>query len=291
MKNNNLIAVLAFTTSLFVVSCNKENEEKLNSASNSQSEVLEEEYNVTFSTPTKYANIFSETDNSAGYSSLKNSLEDHSIKEEVHVTPTTSANGKLMTPTIYVNGQAIGQNGNSSLRTAKTGTHTNDIYGKNIKFSVSYGQANARVQSQEVDMYVPNLVEITNPLVATSEEMMPVVMKDDFVLEWNADTKNQEGLIVVVEYSGSCVFQEDNVKKHIQNVGLIEEDNGQTILDAALFEGIPDMSYAKLTLLRGNIDIQEIDGGLYKFFAETHSVLPFILAYDESHLEFYSDEE
>ena len=101
-------------------------------------------------------------------------------------------------------------------------------------------------------------------------------------LKWNTDLKNENGLVVVVEWSGMYVTgQKEN--KYVRNIDVITDDNGSTTLKNEIFNGIPENAIAFITLLRGNIaivdDYYSKQGNVdpYSLIAETHAILPFVL--------------
>ncbi|MDD3079971.1 MAG: hypothetical protein PHH37_12840 [Paludibacter sp.] len=166
------------------------------------------------------------------------------------------------------------------------------LYGQNVSFTLSRNipqnitglqKSNSTVSADTtVTMYIPELVEISSPKVETSKDLMPYCFYKNFVLKWNTDTKNENGLVVVVEWSGMYVTgQKEN--KYVRNIDIITDDNGSTTLKNEIFNGISENAIAFITLLRGNIAIvddyyskQEIIDP-YSLIAETHAILPFIL--------------
>jgi len=131
-------------------------------------------------------------------------------------------------------------------------------------------------------MYVPNIVSITNPAVKTEQEQYPLCDSKNFVLEWNADPLNKEGLVVIAEYFGFNAIPSDAQQTHILNTDYITLDNGKATLNPDLFNGMPNMAIVHIILLRGNVAIKDIEGESYKFFAESHMRLPIILIKDVS---------
>jgi len=111
---------------------------------------------------------------------------------------------------------------------------------------------------------------------------MPLCYCEGFVLEWNADPNNEEGLVIIAEYFGENVIPENSDDSHLQNVDMIENDNGKVVLNASIFNNIPNLAMVDLILLRGNVKIEEIDGETFKFYAETHQRMPIILVKDLS---------
>ncbi len=114
---------------------------------------------------------------------------------------------------------------------------------------------------------------------------MPACYYKDFLLEWNADPNNKEGLVIIAEYFGNNAIPTNDNNDHIFNTDIIKEDNGQAILNNDLFKNIPDLGIVHLILLRGNVKIEEIEGQLYKFFGESHVRMPIILVKNLNSIE------
>ncbi len=162
------------------------------------------------------------------------------------------------------------------------------LYGQNVSFTISRKIKSIsgiqRVSSNDttLTMYVPNLVEITSPKIENSADLFPYCYYKDFELKWNADNKNENGLVVIVEWTGMNIKGEKTAK-YIRNIDIIPTDNGSTVLNDKLFDNIPENAITYITLLRGNINIVEDylanlgQGESYRIVAESHAVLPLIL--------------
>ncbi|MCH7525328.1 MAG: hypothetical protein IIC74_10090 [Bacteroidetes bacterium] len=263
---------------LVITSCNNELQDSnvIESVQSKEAKKIESKYNLLDYTPNVYHNFFRNTDNSIGFSSLKpNSLKPHSIVKRTKF----SENSKQMR--FSINNETV--NGLSMSKSLPL-NKVNNIYGKTIRFRVNNRvdgfSINGEDTGTEIEMYVPELVEITNPAVTNLEERSPLCDSNNFVLEWNADPNNEEGLIVIAEYFGGNAIPEHSQDIRILNTDFIENDNGRTTLNTSLFQDIPNLSFVDIILLRGNVTIEEIEGELYKFFAESHVRLPIILVKD-----------
>lgn len=235
---------------------------------------IKSEYNLLNYSPNVYHDYFKQTDNTLGFSSLKpNALKPHNIVQR------TKFSEKGSRKSISINNISI-ETVSKSKRISLN--KSSDIYGKNVRFTVNTPNSNLKTgdDNSEVEMYVPELIEITNPSVTNVKERYPLCDANDFVLEWNADSNNEEGLVVIAEYFGGNAIPENSQDIHILNTDFIEIDNGRTSLSTDLFQDIPNLSIVHIVLLRGNIAIEEIEGELYKFYAESHMRLPIILVKD-----------
>jgi len=86
---------------------------------------------------------------------------------------------------------------------------------------------------------------------------IPLCYYDNFIVEWNSDTQNQNGVVVVAEWNGATISQSP------QNISIasvdIVDDTGIAALDTAIFRNMPDEALVNLWLIRGNLIT--IDGG------------------------------
>lgn len=297
MKKNIYFYVIFFAVVLY--SCKDVNLEK-NDKSNqiANNEVTE---NVLFSGETVYSKILRTDAKILGYSSQKdNSLSKEFLEILDETTSQLDSTNSAMKEkasggavSLSVNGINLSDLSNnipSGLQRIKAAAPV--LYGQNVSFTLSRNIPQNIKGSQKskssilsdttVTMYVPELVEITSPKVETSKDLMPYCFYKDFVLKWNTDLKNENGLVVVVEWSG-MYFTGKKENKYVRNIDVITDDDGSTTLKNEIFNGIPENAIAFITLLRGNItiidDYYSKQGNVdpYSLIAETHAILPFIL--------------
>lgn len=258
-----------------LLSCN--NEERLETTIIQEPSIdLKSSYNLLDITPNVYHDYFKQTEHSVGFSSLKaSSLSEHSVVERINIKDEKKK------ARLSINNKDID---NFVMSRIISKSNSSDIYGKTVRFKIgkkSNSEKNTDTSSEtEVEMYVPELVEITNPKIESEDDLFPICYYEDFVLEWNADPDNEEGLVVIAEYFGNNAIPQNSTNEHILNTDVIDVDDGHIVLNNDLFRDIPNLSIVHLVLLRGNVTIQEIEGELYKFFAESHVRLPVILVKD-----------
>ena len=170
--------------------------------------------------------------------------------------------------------------------------YNKQLFGNNVTFSLLNGNtgsssntamnapAFAPESGNNIDMYVPDLLDITFPTITKSNGMLPYCYYKDFVLRWNADPKNENGLVVVVEWDGTDIYG-TGYKEYVRNADVITSDNGECVLKNEIFDGIPQGAFAKITLLRGNIEVTEVtsEGKPQTFIvvAASEAILPFIM--------------
>lgn len=295
MKRNIYFYVVFFAVILY--SCKDVSIEKDKSNQTAENKVTE---NVLFTGKTVYSKILRTDTKILGYSSQKdNSLSKEFLEILDETTSQLDSTNSAMkvkgfgAVSLTVNGINLSDLSNnipSGLQRIKAAAPV--LYGQNVSFTLSRNIPQNIKGSQKskssilsdttVTMYVPELVEISSPKVETSKDLMPYCFYKDFVLKWNTDLKNENGLVVVVEWSGMYVTgQKEN--KYVRNIDVITDDNGSTTLKNEIFNGIPENAIAFITLLRGNIaivdDYYSKQGNVdpYSLIAETHAILPFVL--------------
>ena len=152
-----------------------------------------------------------------------------------------------------------------------------EMFGEIVNFDFSeMGVPTKGIRVGNIHMYVPAPVRISFPVYDENNHRAPLCYDKDFVVRWNGDSQNKNGVMVIVRWDGTVLFGNDYESSeviHFKNV----PDTGSAKLDDSMFEGIPDTAYCSLLLLRGdveNIDIDELD---YQVLAETHDILDFVL--------------
>jgi hypothetical protein len=153
-----------------------------------------------------------------------------------------------------------------------------DLYGKEVSFTISPITKSLDNSVESISLYIPNIVKITSPKIETEEALYPYCYYKDFLLGWNSDLKNENGLVVIVEWYGTYFNSGQNENRYVRNVDLILVDDGEEVLNNALFDDIPDDALCYITLLRGNLENIELPDNLaYLVGGESHAVLPLVL--------------
>lgn len=148
--------------------------------------------------------------------------------------------------------------------------------GKKVSFTIGNELTkSAKTSNDSFSMYVPYVIDINYP-VASATELIPLCPYDDLLLEWNKDENNINGVLVIVEWDGDMIGT-DKMNKSIRTVDLVD-DIGKSILNTELFKDIPDLAIISITILRGNVDIVEIENTAVKIYAATNSSISVVLA-------------
>lgn len=80
---------------------------------------------------------------------------------------------------------------------------------------------------------------------------LPMCYYDNFVVEWNADQDNQNGVVIIAEWNG-CTMHQPAESLSWANVDIVKDD-GLAVLNTDLFEKMPNQALVNLWLIRGNL--------------------------------------
>jgi hypothetical protein len=167
---------------------------------------------------------------------------------------------------------------NNTTKSLPKQANLKDMFGSMVTYNLSDPQYTKSEESDgvSVDMYVPEIIEISYPEISSKEQLYPLCLYNRFKLKWNADNENENGVMIVVEWHGSMIFGEDYPNAYIRSTDMIP-DTGETYLNPDIFSGIPDTALCTLTVLRGNIENELVNGVSCKLVAESHQCIQFIL--------------
>ncbi len=170
---------------------------------------------------------------------------------------------------ILINGRAV-----FSMGTKAGDESVLEMFGRNVSFDfpgmelVTKGPNGSGIQ-----LYAPRAVEISFP--AVQSKGYPVCFHKNFVVRWNKDVENENGVLVIIKWSGTVLFGKDYASSVVHSKQV--PDTGTANLEEAMFEGIPDTALCSLYLLRGDIQNVEVAQMNYQLLAETHDELDFVL--------------
>ncbi len=267
----NIIVTLLIGLYLLSFACTKPNmdiSEQKNSNATKQ--------NTLYKGNTKYMLFFEKTDYYAGISSLQSSpLSEHKIHAKIPDDLSRLKNSNAAY-SIYANGIEI----NTDLKTNSCDLKAG-LYGKNVSFVFKDKKLKSG-DTDSISLYIPELVNISSPPVVQPKDLLPLCYYDNFIIKWNEDAQNENGLLVNVEWSGEMYGDKDQ-NSFVRNLDIIPEDDGEAVLNKELFKDIPDFAIIHIMLLRGNIDTTRINNDLFKVFGESHTNLSIVLVKDLEH--------
>ncbi|MCQ2345355.1 MAG: hypothetical protein MJZ82_01125 [Paludibacteraceae bacterium] len=110
---------------------------------------------------------------------------------------------------------------------------------------------NYNSNSYSIELQSAQPIYLIRP-IGGSCQRIPFCYYDNMEIEWNADINNPNGVLILVEWTGSTLNGVCNTNSTILGIDLVE-DIGTTVLDNEIFNDIPDEALVNLWLIRGNI--------------------------------------
>lgn len=225
-----------------------------------------------------YLPFLKETDNTIGISSTKDSPVDVARvqcyivrRDEGGIEGVTAAQPVV----VLANGKDL-----TALATPTRAAEVSgqDFFGQRIKVQISRKPFTRSIEEEDacVELYSPAEIEISAPRVDKAQDLLPLCYYDGFLLKWNRDDSNPNGVCIILQWTGEKVVGEDVAETSVRRT-VIVEDTGNAVLDKGLFDGIPDTAVCHLTVLRGDIEILDYENETYKVLTETHEYLSFVL--------------
>lgn len=150
------------------------------------------------------------------------------------------------------------------------------MFGSNVTYDLVDSQYTKSDYTSDITLYAPEVIEIQYPKISSEDQLYPLCLFNSFGLEWNADEKNENGVMVVIEWRGAMVFGEDYPNAYIRSTDVFP-DAGKTCINPQMFDGIPDTALCTLTILRGSIENELVNGYSCKLVAESHQCIQFII--------------
>ena len=231
----------------------------------------------------KYMEYFEGTDYEIGISSSKDGgLPGGSsiscISGISHIRKENSAKAspiELPAMKSFVDGIEISP---QSFSQTKASNSIMNCFGKTVKFTFSHNieTKSSDGDTGEAEMYVPAAIEFTFPYAESEEDLNPLCYFKDFIIRWNKDEGNKNGVLVVVDWTGSMVLGNDIPDTHVCRLVKFP-DTGEARLSESIFNGIPDTAFCNLMILRGNVENIEQEQYTYKLIGKTHHQISFIL--------------
>ncbi len=191
-------------------------------------------------------------------------------------------------PTIisYINGIELKQKEiATNIATRSTDDIAQDVFGKIVSFRMLHASSEVKTRVvdetnpsdvDEFEMYIPKRIYVLDPAAINGEDNNPLCYFGDFVVRWNADEQNTNGVLIYVEWFGGMAFGNDIDNTSVQKVSIVP-DTGEARIDPELFDGIPDTALCRLVLLRGSIENAQGEEYSYNLIGETHHMISFIL--------------
>lgn len=237
----------------------------------------------------QYLSLFKSTDYIVGISShidgARSSMEklEYYSGESRFKISTRSTSRELPALISSIDGVELNQkNIESYIPTKGFEDRSLDVFGKTVTYrmrtsKVVQTRSGEEELVEDFEMYIPERISILAPAATDAEDNNPpLCYYGDFVLRWNADEQNTNGVIVVAEWSGGMVLGNDINNTSVTRTAVVP-DTGEARLDPHLFDGIPDTAICHLAVVRGAVEDVQGEEYSYKLIGETHHLITFIL--------------
>jgi len=224
--------------------------------------------------PKAYVYYFAQTDYKFGIvsdqkSPLKPSLV-YAYSDVISKNQSETKTPLIEDVVMSINGHPISS---SSETKSRDKLKSRPLFGQVVSFGIG---SRTKSELEESQLYIPQIVNITSPSVTTERELHPLCNANDFVLKWNEDSMNDNGVIIRIEWNGVVLFGKQREGSHV-SIAKIFPDKGRAKLELEMFEGIPDTALCDLTILRGNVDAVVVDGASYKIGGASLETMSFVL--------------
>lgn len=223
----------------------------------------------------KYVGFFSQPDATIGISSSRYyPLGDETVfayYDPVEANVATKSFGNDHAYDIKINGMNVFAQNTRSGNGAIAG-----LFGNKVTFDLSAFGSLTKSGDNSVELYAPEMVRIQFPAIDSEDDRYPLCYYEDFVVRWNQDVSNENGVVIIVKWNGMMVFGEDYSSSYVYHVTCVP-DTGTAELDESMFDGIPDTAFCSMCLLRGDIDNIMVDEDKFRLLVESHDVLDFVL--------------
>ena len=274
MKTNTILLCL---TAIVAIDCSPKRESDYNTANHITIRERPESVNTTkflYDDPKAYFNYFITTNYKFGILSSQDSPLDspllYAYSDDEHQNDLlTKAIGKSM-PVMTINGLSV--NPEPGVK-SNIKNSISPLFGQVVSFGIG---CQTKAELDETQLYIPQIIFITSPQVSTVTKKLPLCDANSFVLKWNEDTMNDNGVIVQIEWDGTVLFGKHRDNSHV-SIAKIYPDVGQARLNLEMFEGIPDTALCHLTILRGNVDIVVVDDQSFKIGGSSYETMEFVL--------------
>lgn len=88
------------------------------------------------------------------------------------------------------------------------------MFGSNVTYDLVDSQYTKSDYTSDITLYATEVIEIRYPKISSQDQLYPLCLFNSFGLEWNADDKNENGVMVVIEWHGGW-YLEKIIQMHI----------------------------------------------------------------------------
>ena len=139
------------------------------------------------------------------------------------------------------------------------------IFGKELNISFAEDGVDGR-DFGDINTYVPEVLDVD----ITGIDETTLSLQNGTVINWNADSQNANGVYIIVEYTPieNERLMEAHPEKQYNFVNV--SDSGSYTYSKSDFPDIPDTALVLLRIVRGIVELPEVDGEAVAVYAITH---------------------
>lgn len=150
------------------------------------------------------------------------------------------------------------------------------MFGTKVRYDIYSSISTKGAESETIEIYAPEIIKFLFPKIEKEEDLYPLFYYKSFPIQWNEDPNNPNGIMVIVEWTGTMIYGEDHPDAYVRSTDLIS-DTGEAFLNPAMFNDIPDTALCTLTILRGDVANVLVNNYSCKLTNSTHQSIQFIL--------------
>lgn len=245
--------VLFFAAIIMLVACNS------NEPSDNSSKENKSWYNILYKGKSPYLDLyFSNMEYFVSYASdINPNNEEMHYSEKVNGTEDNTITLKNGMKIRLQDDYKLNNEGNlTTLQLTRTATRVMDDVNNAPRRSKADGGA-AITHSYSYSIQSAQPIQIIRPAVDECNPM-PLCYYEDLEIEWNEDSQNANGVVVIADWTGS-ILNGPSQDTRVANVDIVE-DTGVAVLSSSLFDNMPDEALVDLWLIRGNMITISGDG-------------------------------
>lgn len=150
-----------------------------------------------------------------------------------------------------------------------------NYFGKTLSISLE-NENHISLMASSASYTTASTIHIVSPDISLAEQRTPLCYAGDFVVRWNSDPTNTNGVVIGIRWTGTMIFGDDYPATEVVCLESFP-DTGIATLNPLIFENIPDTAYCQLIVLRGSTETISLDGNLVRVINESGDMIKFAL--------------
>lgn len=127
---------------------------------------------------------------------------------------------------------------------------------KNISINIPYN--NSINRTTDINISNPTPIYFISPTLSFDESA--ITTNNSFLIKWNKDDDNKNGVIIVLSWHGETVSRTKKLPDNDLKVIKTVDDDGTELIDDAMLQYFPDDALIDIAIGRGNIETSNNNG-------------------------------